>query len=57
LQYAGGGGAVDGKSVASNSFEEDVEGAEVQWEDEMEPELDGIWGERVDRVKIDDRMD
>jgi hypothetical protein len=57
LQYAGGGGAVDGKSVASNSLEEDVEGPEVQWEDEMEPELDGVWGKRAERVNIDDLMD
>lgn len=48
-----------GKSALSNSLEGEAEGPAVQWEDEMEPglELDGVWGERTDRVKIDDRTD
>jgi len=57
LQYAGGGGAVGGKPVARNSLEEDAEGPAVQWEDKMEPALDGFPGERTEEVKMDDRMD
>jgi hypothetical protein len=57
LQYAGGGGAVCGKPVARNSLEEEAEGPAVQWEDKMEPALDGISGERAEEVKMDDRMD
>ena len=46
-----------GRSVVSNSPEEDAEGPTVQWEDEMEPELGGVWGEGIDRANIDDRTD
>jgi len=58
LQYAGGGGAVDGESVARYSLEAGMAGPAAQWEDEMDPGLEGAErAERAERAKIDDRTD
>lgn len=56
LQYAGGGGAAGAKSVVRNSLEGGTAGPTVHWEeDEIDPGLEGA--KRVERVKIDDRID
>jgi len=46
---------VDGKSVVRNSLEGGMAGPTVQWEDEIDPGLEG--DRRAERVKIDDRTD
>jgi len=46
---------VGGKPVARNSLDAGMAGPSVQWEDEMDPGLEG--DERVERAKIDDRTD
>lgn len=56
LQYAGGGGAAGVKSVVRNSLEGGMAGPMVHWEEEeTDPGLEGA--RRVERVKIDDRID
>ena len=46
---------MDGGSVARYSLEAGMAGPAVQWEDEMDPGLEGA--DRAERAKIDDRTD
>ena len=46
---------MEGESIVRNSLEAGTAGPTVQWEDEMDPGLNG--DERVERAKVDDCTD